>query len=200
MPVRFTRRNQPWDDRGRRSNFNHANPEIQPVRQTSHTRFWGAVRALENARDQRTTPPRKLSVANQCQSRLTASTRVREPEENGVTINYQFGAVDARGALIRLRAAPSEAALQAVIRVVPPDACDRLRAAAPIACQAVITAVGTQLPGDPPADRHTHGPVTFRGSAEMHLMNPARAMALPRAGMRFRAPQNIRFINFLKPI
>lgn len=119
-----------------------------------------------------------------------------------MTINYQFGDLVARGALIRVRAAPSEAALQAVVRDVPPDAGARWRGAAPVACQAVITAVGMQLPGDPPAGRHprAHGPVTFRSSAEMHRMNPARAMALPRAGMRFRAPQNIRFINFLKPI
>ena len=78
----------------------------------------------ESGVDQRKWPFRKLPVANQCCSRLAASTGIGELEENGVTVNYQFGDVDARGALIRARAAPSEPVHRADVRDVQAAAGD----------------------------------------------------------------------------
>jgi hypothetical protein len=93
-----------------------------------------------------------------------------------MTIKDQFGDVDAHGALIPARAAPSEAEHQAVIRDVPAAAL--------------------------PAGRflRTEGSVTFRSSAQMHLVHSQQATALPRSGMRFRPIANIRLSNFHKPI
>lgn len=93
-----------------------------------------------------------------------------------MTIDYQFGDVDARGALIRMRAEPSEAALQAVVRDVPAAA---LRAG--------------------PLMR-TRRSVTFRSSAEMHLVNSQQATASARPGCNSDEPQNIRLSNLLIPI
>jgi hypothetical protein len=64
-----------------------------------------------------------------------------------MTINYQFGDVDAHGATIRAQAASLEAEHQAIVRDVL-AAGDFWGGAGSVACQEFITPVGPQLPGD----------------------------------------------------
>lgn len=93
-----------------------------------------------------------------------------------MTIKDQFGDVDAHGALIPARAAPSEGEHQAVIRDAP-------SAALPAGRSLLIA-----------------GSVTFRSSAQMQLANSQQAAALPIPGMRFRRTANIRLSSFIQPI
>jgi hypothetical protein len=64
-----------------------------------------------------------------------------------MTINYQFGEVDAHGATIRAQPAWLAAEHQAIVRDVLADG-DFWGGAGPAACQEFVTQLGAQFSGD----------------------------------------------------